>query len=271
MKRVLISGVLVLAVLAWIFLAYSSISPWQKDNNGDTPSGRAIPFDRGKTADIDDCSPHPMSSAHEKDGIIYAEGLNVGDAPAGYIESSLMIGDSRFVGLQSYGGADLKDATWFAATSMGVYNYEKSSVDVPGLGKITLKELLAAKQFRSIYVCLGINQIGYGMQAHEAKFDDFIKMLRQAQPGAKIILVSNLHVAAERSDKDKSCNNDRINELNSYLKGLQDSTSIFYIECNQLFDDASGAMRKDYTSDNTHLYAKHYPAWSAYIKSHAIY
>ena len=260
-----------LAVLAWIFLAYSSVSPWAEKNNGTDPSGSTVPFDRGKSAGIDDSSPHPLASAHEKDGIIYADGLTVGDAPAGYVASSLMIGDSRFVGLQLYGGADFKDATWFAATSMGVYNYEKSSVDLPGYGKITLKDLLERKQFSNIYVCLGINQIGYGMQAHEAKFDAFIKMLREACPNAKIILVSNLHVAKERSDKDKSCNNDKINELNSYLKGLQDGTNIFYIECNQLFDDASGAMNKEYTSDNTHLYAKHYPTWSAYLLSHAVY
>lgn len=271
MKRVLFSGVLVLAVLAWIFLAYSSASPWAKENNGTDPSSGIKTFDRGVSAGIDDSSPHPMSSAHEKDGIIYADGLSVGNAPVGYVENSLMIGDSRFVGLHLYGGVDFREATWFAATSMGVYNYEKSSIDVPGLGKVSLKELLEKKRFANIYVCLGINQIGYGMQAHEGKYDAFIKMLREANPGAKIILVSNLHVGAERSDNDKSCNNDRINQLNSYLKGLQDSTNIFYIECNQLFDDADGAMNKEYTSDNTHLYAKHYPVWAAYLKEHAIY
>ena len=266
MKRVLISAAMVLAVLGLTIFAYADFRP--SDKGGKVPANTA--YDKGKNA-AEDQDPHPMASAHVKDGIIYADGLNVGDAPAGYFTDALMIGDSRFVGLQLYGGDDLKDATWFAATSMGVYNYAKSEVEVQGIGKISLADLLAKQKFGKIYVCLGINQIGYGMEAHEAKFDDFVDMLRTAAPHAKIILVSNLHVAKERSDKDESCNNGRINELNAYLAKMQNSTGIFYIECNQLFDDADGAMNKEYTSDNTHLYAKHYPTWAAYLRTHAIY
>ena len=269
MKKVIISALLLIAVVVWIFFAYSTASPLAPKNVIEPEFSAA--FDRGKGTDADDSSPHPLADSSQVNGIIFTKGLTVGQAPAGYFSDALVIGDSRIVGLQLYGGDAMKDAVWFAATSMGVYNYSKTTVEVEGLGKVGLEELLAKKTFTKIYVCLGINQIGYGMEDHEAKFDAFIKMLRQTCPQAIVILVSNLHVAKSRSDTDASVNNPRINELNTWLSRQQNGSSIFYIECNQLFDDASGAMGAEYTSDRTHLYAKYYPQWSEYLAANAIY
>ena len=271
MKKVIISALLLIAVVAWIFLAYSQASPFAKKGQNDPGKAVSYAFDKGRDTDKDDSRPHPLAESTELDGIIYTKGLTVGQAPAGYFADALFIGDSRIVGLQLYGGDALKGAVWFAATSMGVYNYSNVTVDVEGVGKVGLDDLLARKSFSKIYVCLGVNQIGYGMADHEARFDAFIKMLRSTCPDAKVILVSNLHVAKARSDTDSSVNNPRINELNTWLLRQQNGSSIFYIECNQLFDDENGAMAAQYTSDRTHLYAKYYPQWSEYISSHAIY
>ena len=269
MKKVIISALLLIAVVSWIFLAYSTASPFALEDTAAREPSEA--YDRGRSTDMDDSSPHPLAESSEKNGIIYTKGLTVGQAPAGYFSDALFIGDSRGVGLQLYGGDEMNGTVWFAATSMGVYNVSKTQAEVDGFGKLGLEELLSRKDFRKIYVCLGINQIGYNMDDHEAKFSDFIRMLRQTCPDAKVILVSNLHVAKSRSDADSSVNNPRINELNTWLSRQQNGSSIFYIECNQLFDDASGAMDAGYTSDKTHLYAKYYPKWSEYLASNAIY
>ncbi len=271
MKKVIISALLLTAVVVWIFFSYSTASPLTKKDPEGPQNTVSYAFDRGRGTDSDDSNPHPLAQSSQLNGIIFTKGLAVGQAPEGYFNDALIIGDSRIVGLQLYGGDALKDATWFAATSMGVYNYSKTTVDVEGIGKVGLEELLAKKHFTKIYVCLGINQIGYDMGDHEAKYGAFIKMLRTACPDARVVLVSNLHVAKARSDTDSAVNNPRIDELNNWLLRQQNGSSIFYIECNQLFDDESGAMAAEYTSDRTHLYAKYYPQWSAYLASNAIY
>ncbi len=272
MKKVIISALLLIAVVAWIFLAYSKASPLARKEPEVPPQNTVnYAFDRGAGTDADDSRPHPLAESSEVNGIIYTKGLTVGQAPAGYFSDALFIGDSRIVGLQLYGGDTLKDAVWFASTSMGVYNYSNIAVDVEGLGKVGLEELLARRSFTKIYVCMGINQLGFGMEDHKATYDAFIKMLRSTCPQAKVILVSNLHVTKARSDQDSSINNPRVDELNAWLARKQNGSSIFYIECNQLFDDENGAMGAAYTSDRTHLYAKYYPQWSAYLASNAIY
>ena len=227
-----------------------------------------IPYDRGQTA-ADDADPLPESAMAIKDGIIYSKDLHVGDAPEGYFKDALFIGDSRTVGLRDYGGID--DATWFCAVSLGVINYEKKDVQVEGYGTISLTDLLAKKSFSKIYICMGINEIGYDLGTLQKKYSDFAQMLREKVPGAKIIFMSNLHVASARSDTDKWVNNGRINELNGYFKAMQDGNNIFYMDVNPLFDDANGAMDKKYTTDNTHLLGKHYSIWADHINTHAIY
>ena len=261
MKKVWISGLLLVAVVVLIVFT-------QTRGGRDTDNNKTIPYDRGQTAS-DDADALPESAMAVKDGILYSKNLHVGDAPEGYFKDALFIGDSRTVGLRDYGGID--DATWFCAVSLGVINYEKKDVQVEGYGTITLDALLSQKSFSKIYICMGINEIGYDLGTLQKKYTDFAQMLREKCPGAKIIFMSNLHVASARSDTDKWVNNGRINELNGYFKAMQDGSNIFYMDVNPLFDDANGAMDKKYTTDNTHLLGKYYSIWADHINTHAIY
>ena len=262
MKKVLISGVLLLAVVVLTVLTQTAGA----DRGGQNK--RPVPYDRGQTT-ADDADPLPESAMAVKDGIIYSKDLNVGDAPEGYFSDALFIGDSRTVGLKDYGG--IEGTTWFCAVSLGVVNYEKKDVKVDGYGSISLSDLLAKKRFSKIYVCMGINEIGYDLGTLQKRYVAFAQMLREKAPGAKIIFMSNLHVASARSDSDKWVNNGRINELNGYFKAMQDGYNVFYMDVNPLFDDANGALDKKYTTDNTHLMGKYYKTWAEHIKTHAIW
>ena len=179
------------------------------------------------------------------------------------MNETLFIGDSRTVGLMEY--SDLKEADFFCSVGMSVFNIHKNPVSVPNMGKLTLTELLDNKNYNKIYVMLGINEIGYKFESILSKYEELIDFIREKEPEALIIIQGNLHVTQSRSDSDDTFNNNAINNLNTALSNFADNENIFYLDANSLFDDENGALSKDKSSDDTHLYAKYYAEWGQWI------
>ncbi len=49
-----------------------------------------------------------------------------------------------------------------------------------------------------------------------------------------------------------------------------DGETIFYLECNDLFDDANGTLSSDITSDGIHPDGSAYRKWGEWVKQNAI-
>ena len=177
--------------------------------------------------------------------------------------TTLFIGDSRTVGLQEYGG--MTGATFFSDVGMSVFTVQDKTVSVPGLGKLTLEELLTEKSFDRIHLMLGINELGYDMNAIVQQYGQVVEYIRELQPDATLYLGANLHVSASRSQSDSIYNNPRLNQLNQQIEALADGQQIIYLDVNPLFDDESGALNADLTGDGTHVYASAYATWSQWL------
>ena len=152
-----------------------------------------------------------------------------------YFDDALFIGDSRTVGISEYG--DLNNAIFFANTGMSVYNVFEKNVSVPQVGKLKLEQLLTYKKFGKIYIMLGINELGYNQEKTLKKYKDLLKFIQEKQSNAIIYIEANLHVTAERSNKDKTINNININKINNEISQLADNEKIFFIDVNEKFDD----------------------------------
>ncbi len=189
-------------------------------------------------------------------------------APEGYFKKTLFIGDSRTVGLSEYGGID--DATFFASVGLSVYKIDEEIVSVANVGKVTLSELLKNKEFDSIYIMLGINEIGYNQKTTVKKYADLIDSIRKEQPNAIIYIEANIHVAKSLSDESDVYTNNNIDKLNYALSSLADNKTIFYIDVNEIFDDGHGNLDSKYTFDNTHLYGKYYKNWAEWLSNNVI-
>ena len=266
MKKILYSALVLIVLVVAAALIYSRPKPPVKpegSNTNDASSDIAVLPD-----DADDSDPLPEDLIVYKDGIMLTSGFSAGEAPEGYFKNALFIGDSRFVGLQTYGRID--GALWFCSTGLGLTSYEKKDIKVEGVGTITLAKLLKKKAYDKIYVCMGINDLGYDMDKLKGRYTDFIAMLQKECPDAIIVIISNLHVGKARSDRDKWVNNTRLNDLNAHLESMQNGKTIFYVETNGLFDNADGDMDTTYTHDNVHILGKYYTVWGDYIKAHAI-
>ena len=186
------------------------------------------------------------------------------DSKSGEISmnDALFIGDSRTVGLMEY--SNITEANYFCTVGMSVFNIHDESVSVPNVGKVTLTELLNNKDYKKIYIMLGINELGYKFEKIVEKYKDLISFVKEKEQTADIILLANLHVTQSRSESDNIFNNKAINRLNDALSSLSDNKRVFYLDTNTLFDDENGALSADKSSDNTHLYAKYY--WGKWIK-----
>ena len=182
-----------------------------------------------------------------------------------YFSDALFLGDSRTVGFYLY--AKIPGATYFARTSMNVYNvFDDKVSETKDTSSYNLAELLSAKKFGKIYILLGINEIGYSYSSVVNNYSTVIDYIRQYQPDAKIIIQSNMHVTKKKSDSNPNTfSNSRIDELNRRLSALADNKKIFYLGFEEIFDDASGAMSAEYSGDGVHLYAKCYKLWRDWI------
>lgn len=180
------------------------------------------------------------------------------------MSNALFIGDSRTVGLMEYSGLE---SDFFASVGMSVYNVEDEEVSVPNVGKVTLDQLLSNREYDTIYLMLGINELGYDMDQTVDVYGKLVEDISKSQPDAKIMIQANLHVTQEKSQNHDYITNERIDEFNDKIAGLADGKNIFYLDANPEYDDENGAMSAEVTSDGAHLYAKYYEQWGTWIKA----
>lgn len=173
-----------------------------------------------------------------------------------YFDDALFIGDSRTVGIRDYG--TLKNAQYYCDKGLQAYQIDTSYVD----GK-TIWDYLSGKKFGKIYVMLGINEVGNDIEYTTSAYRKLIDGIRQAQPDALIYIEGNLHVTT--AAQTAYITNERIDILNGNLQGLADNNKTFYINVNGIFDDGTGALDPECTSDGIHVYAKHYAEWCDWL------
>lgn len=181
----------------------------------------------------------------------------------GNLSDTLFIGDSRTVGLMTYGGLS---SDFFATVGMSVYNIYSESVSVPSVGTVTLHGLLGQKQYRRVFLMLGINEIGYDATATANKYRALLDEIKGSQPNATVYVQANLHVGREKSNSDAVINNEALNRYNKKIAAFADGKRVIYLDANTLFDDSTGALSSDRTPDGVHLYANDYVTWAKWIE-----
>ncbi len=179
------------------------------------------------------------------------------------MHGTLFVGDSRTVGLQASGV--LEGAAFFAVNGMSVYNVPKQTVDVFGDGELSLDTLLTDYTFDTIYVMLGVNELGYDHNATVSRYREFVADIAAHQPEAEIILQANLRVTRAHSAEDEIINNSAINRFNKTVKALAEEMEYGYLDPNRLFDDGYGNLSPDYTSDGVHIFDNHSGDWAEWI------
>lgn len=183
-----------------------------------------------------------------------------------YFDDALFIGDSRVEGLALYSTLDNAEFAYMEGlTSFGLMG-EKIAAN----GTKTLTELLQSKQFRKIYIMLGINEAGYDTETYASTYIDAVSQIQALQPDAVIFMMGCMHVSSDYSDSHDIVNNDNIDDKNGAIAAYADGVKLFYLDMNTAVDDGKGGLVKGYTWDDIHLQAQYYSLWEQYLFEHGL-
>lgn len=188
-----------------------------------------------------------------------------------YFDDAVFIGDSRVVSLYEY--SDWKEATYYCSSGMtlgGVFK-EPTGRWKDGNWKVNIADALKQKQYKKVYIMLGINDMGVGdLDYFMNHYTDMVNQIHEWQPDAIIYIMSIMNVSAERNAQGDYINNEAIRVRNERLKELDNGRDTFYLDINSVVCDENGYLNTEYTFDGVHLYAQYVPLWTDYLKTHAI-
>ena len=179
--------------------------------------------------------------------------FHFGQSDASYFDDALFIGDSRTVGIKEYGY--LKNADYFCSVGLSAYKIANEYVDGG-----TISDKLSSKEYGKIYVMLGINEVANDTEYTITKFRSLLETIREYQPDAVIYLEGNLHVTI--AAQTENITNEGIDALNYKLSELADENeNVYFININEVFDDETGSLTPEFTSDGIHVLGKYYETW----------
>ncbi len=185
-----------------------------------------------------------------------------------YFEDALFIGDSRVEGLALYSGIDNADFAYKEGlTVQGMMEEKIAQIDDKTL---TLPELLASKQYKKIYIMLGVNELGYDTDYFVTEYMKKIEEIMDAQPDAIVFMMGCMYVSSEYSASNDIINNDNIDDKNNGIAAYANGIDLFYFDVNTALTDDDGGLKEEYTWDDIHLQAQYYELWENYLLEHGL-
>ena len=184
-------------------------------------------------------------------------------ADMSYFDDACFVGDSFTQGLSIYSKNPGADYYYCVGVSTG--NALSKDFTLPGGGEGKLIDALAGKQYKKVYIMLGINEMSNGDPAAFAqRYAGILQQIRAVQPNATIFIQSILHTTPEKS-ASSNFKNEYINRYNEAIKGLADNSTVYYIDVNPIFDDGTGAMNAEMSGEGVHLKAQYYIPWRDFL------
>ncbi len=131
-----------------------------------------------------------------------------------------------------------------------------------------LDEIVVSKPSK-IFIMIGINDLKRGISPALIlhNYSRILSYIKQKSPGTRVFLQSILPVNKYMlGDSYKKITTEKINELNSGLQQLAKERKLKYLDVQQVFNDGSGLMKKEFTLDGIHLRSAAYILWVKYLK-----
>ena len=226
----------------------------------------------GKPVTTENVGPLPSDEvAVHRVPVYYDYGKPAPESPGstGYFNDAVIVGDTRLVQLlPTYGIGSFQKVLYGTAVSVSnVLEYDNVNADGE---PETFISALTGKQYGKIYICLGLNELGWAYpEVFEEDYRTLITQIRSIQPTALIYLLAIVPVNEAQFDNDYIYNT-RIQQYNSMILSVAESNRIYYVDCYAGMADASGALNPSYTSDGFYINETGAEAWWNYIASHTV-
>ncbi len=216
-------------------------------------------------------NPAPPRSAYYDDPQVTALTTEYNYVPTdeAYFHDALFIGDSRAEGMCFY--SKLEGAEYCYKEGLRAANMLTEEISTKSSPGKTVIEVLNSRQFKRIYIMLGINDLGYGTpDKFAAKYAENLNTIRSLQPDSVIIILGIMNVTTKYSNSQDVFNNDNINSRNVAISRLADGLKVFYFDLNPSLIDENGGICEGYTWDGIHLKAEYYSLCDEFLKARGI-
>ena len=189
-----------------------------------------------------------------------------------YFDHAAFLGDSRTEGLQLYSGLTHGDFFWQRGMTVFHVDSAEWTFEIDG-EELTMIEALGKKPYDSVYIMLGVNELGYPVSSYERGLGIFIDKVITAQPDAVVYLQTIPPVndqAARDNHLGSYINNDNINAFNEVIIRMAAEKRVVLLNTAEVFRDKDGQLPADMTSDGCHFKYGKYSLWADYLRCHII-
>lgn len=183
--------------------------------------------------------------------------------------SVAFIGDSRTQGFIMYNG--LKDVQDYSYIGLMVDTaVTKKFVKTSNGEKITLLQDMANKNIETVYIMLGVNELGWSYpQVFKTKYGELIDEIRKIKPNCKIYVQSIIPMTKSKSETDKIFNNTNVNTFNNLIQELAKEKNVTYLDVKSALVDANGYLPEEASSDGVHVDKEYCKKWFEYLKNNS--
>ena len=184
-----------------------------------------------------------------------------------WFDDVLFIGDSRTVGLRDF--ARLGKADYFCSVGLTVFDVTTQQLSDVDFTATDLRSLLQSKRYNKIYISLGLNEADAPYQLLMEAYDLLIKLVREEQPHAVIILQSLITVSRQKAASKPHFSLENLQIINAGIRDFADGHRILFIDANEYFADEEGYLPAEATFDGCHFYEYGYEEWAQWILENA--
>ena len=189
-----------------------------------------------------------------------------------FFDHAVFLGDSRTEGLQLYSGLKHGDFFWKRGMSVFRVDSKEWTFEING-EKLTMIEALGKKRYDSVYIMIGINELGYPVSSYERGLGVFIDKVIAAQPDA-VIYLQTLPPVNDQAARDNGLgsyiNNDNVNAFNEVIIRTAAEKRVVLLNTAEVFRDENGQLPADMTSDGCHFKYGKYSLWADYLRCHTM-
>lgn len=188
-------------------------------------------------------------------------------------DNAVFLGDSRTEGLQLFSG--LKHGTFYWARGMSVFRADDEDFKVISIDgeDFTLLGALRKGSFDTVYIMIGVNELGVAVSSYEAGLSELVDKVIAAQPEAVVYLqlMPPLNDTMCRANGLAAhFNNDNLRKFNEAIQRVAAEKKVALLNTAEVYTGEDGQLPAELANDGCHFAYSAYGLWADYMRCHII-
>ncbi len=182
-----------------------------------------------------------------------------------YFEDAVLIGNSTIEGIYYY--SLLPEATVYSELGLNVTNIFTTEIE----DDKTAFELLAEGDFTKVYICLGLNELGWEYSnVFKDRYETVIEEVLKIKPDAEIYIQSILPIGQTKINNDPIFTTEKIEEYNTLISELckEMDVNLLHYPSELLTED--GLLLPEASNDGVHMESPYLSIYVDYLKTHTV-